>query len=112
MEVKFKFGDMVKDIQSNVESVIYRIDGDIVTTDTAYGNYGYNGVNVANTYNNPEKYLINLKRKDIKLAIKMQCHYALKDMERIIGLYENNEITEQEMNDLLFENHIFNIKSK
>ena len=113
MENEFKFGDIVKDTESKVENVVYRVfeDGG-VTADTAFGTYGFNGTNVANSYSKQNKYLRNTGRKDLALAIKMQCFYAVKDMERVVELYTNSEISLENMNKLLFENHLFNVKCK
>lgn len=111
--MEFKFGDIVKDTQSKVEGVVYCVfkDGGVVA-DTACGTYGYNGKNVANTYSEQNEHLINTNKIDMGLAIKMQCHYAIKEMERVLQLHQDGEISISNMNDLLFSNHLFLTQSK
>ena len=106
--MKIQFGDIVKDRQSNIEGVVYRIfDDGGVSADTALGSCGYNGINVANDYIKNDKYLLNTGRKDIALAIKMQCYYAIKEMERLVKLYEDGELSSNQLDDLLLKNHLY-----
>jgi len=109
--MEIKFGDIIKDNQSKVEGVVYRMyDDGSVTADTAFGSYGYNSINVAHNHSKQNKDLIITNKKDIELAIRMQCYYAIKDMEEIVKLNKDGEISTNEMNRLLVKNHLFNIK--
>ena len=106
--MKFKFGDIVKDTVSKAEGVVYRIydDGGGIA-DTAYGAYGYNGKNVPQSFRKENRYLINTNRIDIGLAIRLQCHYAIEEMERVVKLHQDGEMSTNDMNDLLLSNHLF-----
>lgn len=108
-----KFGDIVKDRQSQIEGVVFRtFDDGGVSAATALGSYGYNGINVTNDYRKDDSNLIHTSKKDIALAIKMQCHYAIKEMERLVKLYEDGELSSSQLDDLLLNNHLYFINAK
>ena len=65
-----KFGDIVKDRQSQIEGVVFRtFDDGGVSDDTALGPYGYNGVNVTNDYRKDDPNLILTTKRDSVSAI-------------------------------------------
>ena len=106
----FKFGDVVYITTTGEEVVVYRIDEDSVTCDGARGSYGFDGEHVAHNYSGYQlKELIKTGTKDIAKAIRIQCFYALKEVERLEEEFKNKSITEKQLEDLLLKNYLFNI---
>ncbi len=76
--MKIKFGDIVKDKFTNIEGVVYKISDDgSVTADTALGNG-------PNKFSMSDKGLIHTNKVDMEKAIRLQCYYAVKNMEKTI----------------------------
>lgn len=107
----FEFGDIVRDTKSNVETVIYRVHEDFVTADVALGKYGFDGEHIAHNYSGSQ--LQELKKtgeKDFSKAIKLQCYYTLREVDRLEKEYKDNNISYEELQKLLLDNYIFNRK--
>ena len=107
---KIKFGDIIKDKLTNTEGVVYKIDNNgSVTADTAFDN---NNIPTAHRFSKHDKTLIHTNKVDMETAIRLQCHYAVENMEKTLRDIEDDELSKEEINILLFNNHLGNISSE
>ena len=108
--MKIKFGDIVKDKVTNIEGIVYKVSKNgSVTADTALG---VNNTFVPNTFSITDKNLMHTDKVDIEKAIRLQCYYAVENMEKTIRDIKDDSLSKDEINSILFNNHIGNVKSK
>lgn len=106
---EIKFGDIIRDNRSGTEGVVYKIGKDgSPTADTAFDG---NGKATAHSFSLSDKDLIHTDKVDIVEAIRRQCYYAVKNMERTVHQTKGEEYTQDQINDILFKNHLSNVKS-